>query len=147
MVGFGELVMIEVKTVVVVDLISRIGVAAIIWLVIVSVLISVVVLAFGVEVNKDVSLKSIVLTWETVFGVLVTCKMSEVRTVEYFVTGSGVTEVEAVIFDVTSLVEVNVEPRIVNVVETISFKVIVVDVGSGRTVANEVVVMSCVTYL
>lgn len=69
-----------------------------------------IVLPLGVEVNKDVSLKSIVLTLETVFGVLVAIETSEMRTVEYFVTGSGVTEVEAVIFEVISSVDSTVEP-------------------------------------
>jgi hypothetical protein len=86
------------------------GVAAVIPLKIVEVVTRVMVFSFGVDVKSKVSVEIRVLTTETVFGVLVWVKISEVTIVEYSVTGIGVMSVDAVTFDVTVFVVVEDEP-------------------------------------
>lgn len=132
--SFGEVVCAFVAILVVIWVIFITGVAAVTWLSIVPVIISVVVFPFGVEVMSDVSVERTVLTWETVLGVLVFSDISETTIVEYFVVGTGVTRVNAVIFDVISLVDVEDAPWIVNVFETTSFRVIVVACAGGMIV-------------
>jgi hypothetical protein len=95
---------------VVVSVIFEIGVAAMIWLSTVAVLITVAVLPFGVDVMREISVTRTVLTLDTVLGVLVSTTVSEKMTVEYFVTGDGVTRVYAVIFEVSNFVDVVAGP-------------------------------------
>lgn len=134
MTPFGEIVATFVVILVVICVTFVTGVAAVTWLIIVAVLTSVVVFPFGVEVMSDVSVERTVLTWETVLGVLVLSDKSKTVIVKYFVVGAGVTRANAVIFDVTSFVDIEDSPWIVNVVETTSFIVIVVAFAPGMIV-------------
>jgi hypothetical protein len=76
----------------------------------VEVLLRVVVLPFGVDVNTEVSVENDVMTWEMVFGVIVAIWMSETIIVSTRVTGTGVMVVDPVTFDVVSLVVVEDGP-------------------------------------
>jgi hypothetical protein len=145
--AFGEIVLMLVTMSDVVWVIWVTGVAAVIPLKIVEVVTRVMVFSFGVDVKSKVSVEIRVLTTETVFGVLVWVKISEVTIVEYSVTGIGVMSVDAVTFDVTVFVVVEDEPWIVKVVDITSSRVIVVNFPAGTTVEYDVVVITCVKYL
>jgi len=112
-------------------------VAAVIWRRRVDVLLIVMLLAFGVEIETVVWVKMEVTIFETTFGVEVCISRSEIVSTCSFVTGGGVSVVETVIFEVSSLIEVADGPRIVTVVETISLRVDVLSLTAGVAVERE----------